>query len=358
MMKVFVGLLLVILVGALIFWESLLVLAVAPPVPVTAQNQEPLVMDVAKGATLHGVSERLASEGLIRSAPLFRLYAKLKGESHGLKVGEYDIPRGAGPKQILEILTSGKSRLYSITFPEGSNIFEMASALEQTKVYNGVEFLRLVRDPGFVESLIGQPESSLEGYLFPETYNYTKYTTLKELVVAMVRNFTQAYQRASEGYKGALTREQIVTMASVIEKETGAPQERPLIASVFYNRLHKGMKIQSDPTIIYGYWIETGTPLKNIRKNDITKKSPYNTYVVRALPQGPIANPGYESLRAAMFPAQSDYLYFVSRNDGTHVFTSTYQDHMKAVRDFQLNHRAREGKSWRDLNKQPLPKGS
>lgn len=212
-------------------------------------------------------------------------------------------------------------------------------------------FLKRVRDPQYTQNLIGEPASSLEGYLFPETYNYTKYTSLDELIRAMVSRFQAVYRDVSKDYKGPLSRYQVVTLASVIEKETGAPQERELISSVFHNRLKKGMRIQSDPTIIYGYWVETGEPLRNIRKSDIRRPTPYNTYTVKALPIGPVANPGREALRAAMFPADSEYFYFVSRNDGTHIFTTNYKDHLQAVKDYQLNRSAREGKSWRDLSK-------
>jgi UPF0755 protein len=143
----------------------------------------------------------------------------------------------------------------------------------------------------------------------------------------------------------------VITLASVVEKETGAPEERPVIASVFHNRLKKGMRLQSDPTILYGMLMKTGVMTKNIRKKDILAQTPYNTYTVRALPIGPIANPGKEAIKAVLNPGNTDFLYFVSRNDGTHVFSKTYEDHNKAVKAYQLNHRARKGKSWRDLKK-------
>lgn len=351
-MKIIFGAIgLIILIGVL-FWETLLVGFISSPQ--SAQDEgmiEPIILEVPKGSTLTGVSLNLEKLGLIRSSFLFRVYAKIKGESHGLKVGEYEIPGNSSPREILQILTSGKSRMYSVTFPEGANIFEMADALEQTGQYSGLEFLKKVRDPRFVQTQLGQSYPSLEGYLFPETYHYTKYTQLDELIRSMVVRFEKVYAEVSQGYQGAMTRHQIVTLASVIEKETGAPEERPLISSVFHNRLKKKMRLQSDPTIIYGYWAEAGKPLRNIRKSDILKPTPYNTYTVRALPKGPIANPGKEALRATMFPKVSDYLYFVSRNDGTHVFTTNYKDHLSAVKSFQLNRKAREGKSWRDLNK-------
>ncbi len=346
-MRIFFSLIAVALILFVVFWESILLVFVASPAPQAGQ-QEVITIDVPRGSTLTAVSFELRKHGLIKNPRLFRLYARIKGQSHSLKVGEYEISRGDHPKKILEILSSGKSKLYSITFPEGANIFEMASALDRTKLFSGLEFLKKARDSNYVSSLLGEPYSSLEGFLFPETYNYTKYTSLDELIRSMVRRFEVVFNEVSQGYNGNLSKFQIVTLASVIEKETGAPEERELISSVFHNRLSKGMRIQSDPTIIYGYWVETGEPLRNIRRSDIVRATPYNTYTVKALPIGPIANPGLEALRAAMFPAQSNYLFFVSRNDGTHVFTTSYKDHQRAVRDFQLNPKAREGRSWRD----------
>src|SRR5262249_27482550 len=145
-----------------------------------------------------------------------------------------------------------------------------------------------------------------------------------------------------------LPRHEMVTLASVVEKETGAPEERPMIASVFFNRLNKGMKLQSDPTIIYGIWVDTGVYKQNITKDDIERPTRYNTYTVAKLPFGPISNPGREALAAVMKPAKSEYFFFVSRNDGTHIFTRTYEDHSKAVKEFQLDPTARANKSWRD----------
>lgn len=349
-MKIFLSFLVLAAVAGFLFWESILTSMIKPSDSSRALSQ-PTIIEVPKGATLGAVSQELAQEGLIRSPRLFRLYARMKGQSHGLKMGEYEIPPAATPRAILDILTSGKSKLYSVTFPEGANIFEIAIALDRTGRFSGSEFLKRVRDPQYTQNLIGEPASSLEGYLFPETYNYTKYTSLDELIRAMVSRFQAVYRDVSKDYKGPLSRYQVVTLASVIEKETGAPQERELISSVFHNRLKKGMRIQSDPTIIYGYWVETGEPLRNIRKSDIRRPTPYNTYTVKALPIGPVANPGREALRAAMFPADSEYFYFVSRNDGTHIFTTNYKDHLQAVKDYQLNRSAREGKSWRDLSK-------
>ncbi len=175
----------------------------------------------------------------------------------------------------------------------------------------------------------------------------------------MVRRFNEVYselsekQATSKAIKAAgLSSHETVILASIVEKETGAAFERPLIASVFYNRLHKRMRLQSDPTTIYGMWNRDGYFRGNIRRKDLTEPTPYNTYKTPRLPIGPIANPGKNALLAILSPKQSKYLFFVSRNDGTHVFTRNYHDHQKAVNQLQKNPQARRGKSWRDLPEQ------
>jgi UPF0755 protein len=284
-----------------------------------------------------------------------RVVARLTRLDARVKRGEYQLNRAMTPQEILSVLISGKSIQYPVTFPEGSNIFEMAAMLESKKLFKASEFLKLVKDKDVIRELLGVEVSSLEGYLFPETYNVTKFTPLRELLGNMVQNFKTVYSQleAQNPKRVNLPRHEMVTLASIVEKETGAPEERPMIASVFYNRLAKGMKLQSDPTIIYGIWVETGKYKQNITREDIERPNRYNSYTVPKLPFGPISNPGREALEAVMKPATSDYLFFVSRNEGTHIFTRTYEDHVKAVKSFQIDPAARAGKSWRDLKKKP-----
>lgn len=314
---------------------------------------ESVVFDVPQGTTFHSIARRLEERGVVTNAYKLRVLAKLTGQSGAMKRGEYLLNRAMTPQQVLSILASGKSIQYPVTFAEGSNSFEMATLLESKKLFKAADFLAATRDKELIKKLLGIEISSLEGYLFPETYNVTKFTPVTELVTLMVNNFKSAYTSLEATSPAPLTRHEVVTLASVVEKETGAPEERPMIASVFFNRINKGMKLQSDPTIIYGIWAETGAFKQNITHADLIRPTPYNTYTVAKLPFGPIANPGRESLAAVFKPATSEFLYFVSRNDGTHVFTKTYEDHLKAVKNFQLNPSAREGKSWRDLKKQP-----
>lgn len=313
---------------------------------------EQIVFEVPGGRPFSLVARDLEAKGLILDSFKMRLLAKLTGQASRVKRGEYALHRALTPQEILGILVEGKSIQYPITFPEGANMFEMAAALEAKGLFKAEDFLKACRDPALIQKLLGIEVSSLEGYLFPETYNVTKFTPLNEMLGQMVQNFKNAYQSLeTQGNLASvqLARHELVTLASVVEKETGAPEERPLIASVFYNRLQKSMKLQSDPTIIYGIWVETGAYKQNITREDITRPTRYNTYTVARLPFGPIANPGREALAAVMKPARSEYLYFVSKNDGTHIFTRTYEDHLGAVKNYQLNPAARQGTSWRDL---------
>ncbi len=340
---------LIVVVLAYIGFEAFRFLAAGP-----GKANEQVVFDVANGLTFGQIAGQLEAKGLILDKFKMRILAKLSGQGSRVKRGEYALNRAMTPQEILGILVSGKSILYPVTFPEGANMFDMAIILESKGLYKAEEFLKACRDKKLAQRLLGIEVSSLEGYLFPETYNLTKFTPLHEFLSSMVENFKKNWAALEAQGNAApvnLARHELVTLASVVEKETGAPEERPLIASVFYNRMKKNMRLQSDPTILYGLWLETGSFKQNIKKDDILHATRYNTYTVPRLPFGPISNPGRESLAAVLKPATSEYLYFVSRNDGTHIFTRTYEDHIKAVQGFQLNPAAREGKSWRDLKK-------
>jgi UPF0755 protein len=320
-----------------------------------ASDSEAVIpFEVGPGESFKTVARKLEQEGLVSSAKKFELFARVTGGGNKVLVGEYAIRRNMVPAEVLSIITSGKSIKHIVTIPEGYNIFEIAELLERQGVTSHDEFLKLVRDPVLVKELLGEEASSLEGYLFPETYHITKYTGTRALVHMMVERFMQNFTKLQSvpGWNAArLTRHQLVTLASIVEKETGAPEERTIISSVFHNRLREKMKLQTDPTVIYGIWDQTGQWNRNISHDDLVTPSKYNTYTFTGLPVGPIANPGYEALVAAGGPAQTDYFFFVSRNDGTHVFSRDYSQHRNAVSKFQLDHAAREGKSWRDLKK-------
>lgn len=315
------------------------------PLPMPAYR----IVSVKAGDSLRAIGNDLYDKEVISSVEEFLVWGRVFSHHKSIRTGEYGIPVGTTMNQLFAIIKSGKSLGYRLGIPEGSNTLEIAQRLEETKLCTAKEFLKVINDKKFIQSALGEKVSSLEGYLFPDTYFFTKIDGPKVIARKLVQRFKDktAHLKIPPGW----TRHQIVTLASIIEKETGAPEERPLISSVFHNRLEKKMKLQTDPTVIYAKYLETGVYEMKISRDDLMYMHPYNTYRIKALPPGPISNPGYEAIEAAINPAESEYLFFVSRNNGTHVFSKDYKDHVKAVGAFQLDADARRGKSWRDLQK-------
>lgn len=319
--------------------------------PANSDSTEQL-FEVNHGKTFHSIAHELAEKKLIRSEKVFVWYAKLSGRAGKMKVGEYALSPSMKPSEILRTLNSGISVGRQFTVAEGLNIYEVADLYQQQGFGTRDEFLKACHDKPFIKQLLGEDLDSLEGYLFPESYELTKFTTTKELLTQMVRKYLEVYtQLQQQSHLVGWTRHQIMTLASIVEKETGAPEERPQISAVFHNRIKKGMLLQTDPTILYGMTDLAGHTVMSITHDDIHRPTRYNTYVIKGLPPGPIANPGREAILAAMNPVAVDYLYFVSKNDGTHVFSVKYEDHAKAVRLLQQNPAARENHSWRELQK-------
>ncbi|MBX9768235.1 MAG: endolytic transglycosylase MltG [Bdellovibrionales bacterium] len=322
-----------------------------------SENSVPVVYEVHPGPFLK-IAEDLEDMRVVSSAFRFLWYARLTGKTKAVRIGEYDLTTDMLPTDVLNVLVSGKSRARMITIPEGLNRFEIADLFEQKGMFKAKEFLDATEDKELLEKyLSGLKANSLEGYLFPETYSFTKYTSANTVVRKMVDTFFERWAevetmvQAQGGPIQTLARHEIVTFASIVEKETGAVEERPLVASVFFNRMKKKMKLQTDPTVMYGAMVESGKPIFNITREMLLKPTAYNTYTMVGLPPGPISNPGKESLLASIRPAASEFIFFVSRNDGTHVFSKTLADHNAAVKTFQLTKGNREGKSWRDLSK-------
>lgn len=299
---------------------------------------------VRNGDTFGKINQRLHNEGLISDKRMFHYYAKYKNVLTKFRAGSFTITTGSNMTQVLDTLVNGQPNLTSITIPEGKNMYEIAKLFAASGITSEKDFLDAVQHPDLISQLSIQA-SSLEGYLFPETYRFAPETPAKSIVKSMIDLFNDRIKGLDFNHP-FLNKHQVIILASVVEKETGAKIERPLIAGVFTNRLKKRMRLQSDPTTVYGIWSRYAG---NIRKSDLLELTPYNTYKIPALPVGPISNPSLEAIQAVLNPAQHDYLYFVSKNDGTHVFSKTYQDHEKAVDDFQRNARARQGKSWRNL---------
>lgn len=294
------------------------------------------IFTVLPGQHFETIASQLEAGGIIRDSFRFKLFARFKGYDKRIKAGEYRLSAALSPRQVLEIMVSGKVALYKVTIPEGYNLEQIASIVSKMGLAQAPDFIRSATDPATVSAL-GVEAGSLEGYLFPDTYYFPKGLPPDQIIGTMVNRFREIF--SAEWQERALQMDmsvhQVVTLASIIEKETGMAFERPLIASVFHNRLAKGMRLSSDPTVIYGIEDFDG----NLTRNHLTTLTPYNTYLIEGLPPGPIASPGLASLEAALYPAQSDYLYFVSKKDNTHQFSTTFKEHTRAVRKYQLRKR-------------------
>lgn len=279
---------------------------------------------IEKGASLNHISQQLAEQNIIRFPWLFSAYARLTGESGELKAGTYLFEKPVPPREVLKNLVAGKVLFIKVAVIEGKTVAEIAKLLENVPE---------LEPPNFREGWIALAKTK-EGYLFPNTYHLTAETAPDDFLKIMLEEFQKNYQAALAQTQNppAFTQHEIVTLASIVEKETGVEEERAIIASVFFNRLEKKMPLQSDPTIIYGLKNFDG----NLRKEDLRNPHPYNTYVHAGLPPGPICNPGLASLTAVLNPAKTDYLYFVSKKNGTHHFSKTAEEHAAAVRKFQI----------------------
>jgi UPF0755 protein len=297
------------------------------------QHAGQVIFTVQSGENFRQMSLRLHDQGIIGHPLKFNWYARLKGYDKKIKAGEYALSSSLTPKQILSIMISGKVALHKITIPEGYNLYQIAALLSQKKMMTQEAFIQKATDDSFVKKN-GIEAETFEGYLFPETYYFPKDISPEKIIATMIARFYEVFLPEWKQRAEALgmTVHQILTLASIIEKETGADFERPLISSVFYNRLKKKMRLSSDPTVIYGIKQFNG----NLTRRDLETWTPYNTYQIFGLPPGPIANPGVASIQAALYPAETGYLYFVSKKDNTHQFSTNLKDHNRAVRKYQL----------------------
>lgn len=292
------------------------------------------IFQVKKGMNLKQVAYALSEKQLIRSPSSFRLVAYLQRKQNKIKAGEFKLSPSMPPMELLNQITSGQAILYPVTIPEGYRISEIADLLARKGLADKNRFIQAAENKKLINAL-SIPSGSLEGYLFPETYHFSKNSTEKKFVSTMLTTFKEKVlrpeyiQRASEL---GMTFHETITLASIIEKETGQPRERNVISSVFHNRLRKKMRLQSDPTVIYALPRFDG----NIHKKDLSVNSPYNTYRNGGLPPGPIASPGLYAIQAALYPSQTNHLYFVSRKDGSHQFSKNLKDHNRAVQKYQL----------------------
>jgi len=303
--------------------------------PIDFQYRE-YTVEIPRGSSFSTTVDILQQEGVIRHAKCFYFLALLKDAPKHIKPGEYALGSSMTPAGILDKLLQGKVKGYYVFIPEGFTLRLIAGRLANEGLVDEETFIGLASDSNLLSSLDIGGESA-EGYLFPDTYRFDKSMGEEGIIRFMVRQFRKKItpgmlERAREIH---LTLNEVVTLASIIEKEGGSPEEKPLVSAVFHNRLKRGMRLQSDPTVIYGMPDFDG----NLRKSDLRKRTPYNTYLIKGLPPGPICNPGLEAIEAALYPASVNFLYFVSKNNGSHQFSSNLKDHNKAVLKYQIKRR-------------------
>jgi UPF0755 protein len=299
--------------------------------PISTAADE-VVVTIAPGTPFRAVAAQLAAAGAIDSPRRLEWLARWRKVADRVRAGEYDLGGRHTPDEILALLVAGRVKQYPFTVPEGLTCREIATRFAAAGFGTEDDFLAATRDPQLLARL-AIADGDLEGYLFPETYQWHRGMTARALVEAMVAAAEAVWtpERRQAAAALGLTLHQALTLASIIEKETGQAAERALISGVFHNRMKRHMRLQSDPTVIYGVTAFAG----NLTRSHLETDTPYNTYTRAGLPPGPIANPGLASIDAALHPADTQALYFVSRNDGSHQFSTTVDEHNQAVDRYQ-----------------------
>ncbi|MFQ5882491.1 MAG: endolytic transglycosylase MltG [Candidatus Methylomirabilales bacterium] len=287
------------------------------------------------------IADLLKQEGVIQDRLLFLFFTLLRGSYDRLKAGEYEFIPSMGLLEVIRVLEEGKVLVHKVAIPEGATLRQVVRLLHNEGLVDRERFLQLTTNALVANHYIPEAET-LEGFLFPDTYYFIKGMAEEEIIDAMVQRFFRAFTAEDElrARQLGLSRYEIVTLASIIEKEAVLNREKPVIAGVFYNRLRRGMRLQADPTVTYGR-----RHRGPITRRDLRADHPYNTYVQDGLPPGPIASPGAAALKAALNPASVKYLYFVSKNDGTHYFSRTLKEHHRAIRRYRSSRKLREGSS-------------
>jgi UPF0755 protein len=329
-LRLIIAAILIILISILT-WAYLDIISYAHK-PADTEPTEHIVI-LKPGQGFNSFSERLREKGIIKNSAKFKLFARIKGSDKNIKAGEYNLSPSMTPKKILEIMVNGKVRFHKLTIPEGYNLRQIARTVADAGFSTEAIFLNSATDPNLVHNY-GIEAETFEGYLFPDTYYFPKDATAEKIISTMVKRFRLIFKPEWKDRAKALdfSIHQVVTLASIIEKETGVAFERPLISSVFHNRLKRRMRLESDPTVIYGIKDFGG----NLTRKHLNEPTPYNTYQIKGLPPGPIANTGIKSIEAVLYPADTKFLYFVSKKDRTHHFATNIKDHNKAVRKYQL----------------------
>jgi UPF0755 protein len=310
----------------LIYW-----LLFVPP----SKTASTKVIFIKKGTHLKKVSEVLKQEGIIKNRHFFVFLTTILGKKTKVKAGEYEFHTQILPLEVLDALVKGQVKPHLVTIPEGYTLSQIAQLLEDLNLVEKKGFLQKASSPAFINTLglsqLAGP--TLEGYLFPDTYHLFREMDPEEVIQMMVHQFKKVFGQdlANRASELGISEREVVILASIIEKETPLPEEKPLISAVFQNRLKKKIPLQSDPTVIYGIKNFSG----NLTKEHLLRRTPYNTYLMVGLPPTPICNPGKESILAAVHPAPVPYLYFVSKNDGSHYFSSDIEEHNRAVWKYQ-----------------------
>ena len=296
------------------------------------RERETVEVKVERGEPLSAIVHRLKAHGVISNEKLFSFWARLWGLDKRIHWGLYRFEMPLPPRQVLNQMLLGKGVFHRITVPEGLTVKEIADLLAKEAIADKDRFLAEAISTELL-SLVGLEGKGVEGYLFPNTYYFTPFVSERDILIAMVEQFRETFNpRLKEQTREiGLSLHEAVTLASLIEKETGIEAERPLVSAVFHNRLKGKIPLQSDPTVIYGLKRFSGS----LTRKDLQSRSPYNTYRILGLPPGPICNPGLSALKAALYPAPVPYLYFVSKNDGSHLFSVSLSEHNRAVKIYQ-----------------------
>lgn len=299
---------------------------------------EPVTIAINEGERLSDVAQRLARQGVLRTPSLFVAWARLTRQDRNVRWGEFRITAPLSPRELLARITGPPDALHTVTIPEGMTVREVMALLAGAGLGTEEGFQALLADPQFLAAEALPPEGA-EGYLFPDTYAFSIATPPERVLQTMIRRFRSVFtpEMAARAHGLGLTPQQAVTLASLVEEETAVPEERALVAAVFLNRLRKGIPLQADPTVLYG---RTDGD-RRIRRSDLARPTPHNTYTMQGLPPTPIANPGRAALEAACAPADVPYLYFVARGDGSHEFNVDVEKHNAAVARLRRSERAR-----------------
>jgi UPF0755 protein len=298
--------------------------------PYRGHRPEKVFVDIPHGTSRWNIAGILKANNVIRNRLAFALYSEWHFRKR-LEAGEYLFDHPENSREVFWRISRGQIFVHTVRIPEGWTMYEMAGEFERQGVCSRGDFLEAAHDTTLISDLAPQAPS-LEGFLFPSTYEFTRQATCEQAVKRMVQNFRSVWETLEhtnappEGF----TPERVVTLASLVERETPNAEERPVVAGVFYNRLKRDYPLQCDPTVQYALQL-AGHPEKDVHPRDLKIDSPYNTYTHRGLPPGPIANPGEASLRAALTPAQTDYLYFVANDEGGHFFSRTLEEHNRNV---------------------------